>query len=290
MSAIRHRRRPLLAPGIDESDEDARDHISDDEFNGPNRMDAVGVVPGPREPPGNLQEAGLPLYKLKIIFGVLSLVFFLLGWVVKDALVTMSSLEDRRIHSQWQERMKAEHVQWDSEHQSLQLEKKRNKEETVKQEQTLQWTPPQPDPQCLRYGTRKWTAKLENGPAGHNPITACYGTHALIHGRRELPNFCDSDASGTSGTWHITFNETACLTYWAWIENMGCLSDSSGKRKFEGRLGGFRLGDNWLSMCASTPAEVSGVKLDGPHWCEDWTLLGHGYKGIWFIEDRRCSM
>lgn len=300
MSAVRRRRRPLLVPGTDESDEDEQDRGNDDEFADPNLMDSVGVVPGPREPAGNLQEASTSLYKLKVIFGLLTLIAFLLGWVARDALITLSSSGDR-IRSEWgkdykahQERMQAERAQWDSERQ-LELEKRRKEQEQAKEEEEkkkevmIKWAQPSPDPQCLRQGTRKWTSKLRNVPLGYDLTKACYETSALIHGRQQVPDFCEMDPrGGILGIWHITFNEAACHTRLGPIVDMGCTSKGSGK-KFVARMENLQTGDDWKAMCTSTPAEFNDWRFDKPHSCEDWRSMGLGYRGFWFIEDVTCS-
>lgn len=276
------------------------------------RRRPAGAVLGPREPVDDF--SGI-LNSAKVKFWLLPLVFFLVGWVAKDTLSTLSLStnhvlseldKDYRLHK---EKIQAERDQWDLERKKwaeeseareqvrlverkLELERrrkeeKREKEEARQQKARMRWAKPQPDPQCLRYGTRVWTAKLENIPANYNPATACYETKALIHGRSLKPDFCETDTrTGTFGTWHIDFNEAACRTQWSSVSDKGCTSEGSGKRKYEAQLENLRSGDDWKAMCSSTPVEFHGLKFNEPHSCDDRGLWG--YRGVWFIEDNIC--
>lgn len=119
----------------------------------------------------------------------------------------------------------------------LELERKKREEERRKEKEDkekagIKWAEPQPDPHCLRYGTRKWTAKMDNVPAGQDPVSVCWETKAFIHGRWVLPDNCENKVwsrssgsgksltslqgawVGTVGTWYIDFDEAACHTFW----------------------------------------------------------------------------
>ncbi|KAH6897778.1 hypothetical protein BKA70DRAFT_1315721 [Coprinopsis sp. MPI-PUGE-AT-0042] len=197
-----------------------------------------------------------------------------------------------------------ERKKWEKEHEErekvllaerkLELEKKRREEEREKEEEDkakagIKWAEPQPDPRCLRYGTRKWTAKLDNVPAGYNAILLCQQTKALIHGRWVLPDNCENKGAwaGTIGTWYVDFDEAACNTFWTPTRDKGCTAEGSGKRRIEAQIENLRPGDDWMAMCSSTPAEFHGLKFDGPHSCNDWGKWG--YWGLWFIEDGDCK-
>ena len=196
-----------------------------------------------------------------------------------------------------------ERKKWEKEHEArekvllaerqLELEKKqreaeKEKEREKKEKAGIKWVEPQPEPHCLRYGTRKWTAKLDNVPAGYDPILVCRETKALVNGRWLLPDNCENKGawSGTIGTWYVDFEEAACHTFWANNRDKGCTAEGSGKRHIEARLENLRPGDDWMAMCSSTPAEFHGLKFDGPQSCKDWERFG--YWGSWFIEDGNC--
>ncbi|KAH6897777.1 hypothetical protein BKA70DRAFT_1315719 [Coprinopsis sp. MPI-PUGE-AT-0042] len=281
----------------------------------PNWGQPEGVVLGPKEDRAhNLSWIATALNSPGTIFCLLSLALLLHGWILQAG---MSKLSQDCVHSDWAkeyqrhlEQMQAERAQWEIERKGwveedrarekvqqaerlLEVDRQRRKDKEERQEgerrrARVRWAKPQPDTHCLRFGTRKWTAKLEDLPADYNPVTMCQETKALIHGRWLLPNECEVDTrAGTFGTWYIDFNEAACRTRWSPISDKGCTSEGSGKRKFEGQLENVRSGDDWAAMCSSTPAEFQGLRFDGPHSCDDWGIWG--YRGFWFIEDAACN-
>ena len=100
-----------------------------------------------------------------------------------------------------------ERKQWEEEHKArekvrlgerqLELERKRRQaekeiEDEKKAKAGVRFANPQPEPQCLRYGTRKWTAKLDNVPTGFDPILVCRETKAHVNGRWLLPDTCEN--------------------------------------------------------------------------------------------------
>lgn len=70
-------------------------------------------------------------------------------------------------------------------------ERKKRKGEEKRKNAGIKWPKPQPDPQCLRHGMRRWTAQLDHLLAGIDPIMMCNETVAFIHGRWVLPNVCE---------------------------------------------------------------------------------------------------
>ena len=56
---------------------------------------------------------------------------------------------------------------------------------------TARWAVPEASPQCLGYGTRKWSARLDYVAPGVDSLVACYQTKILIHGQKLLPDFCE---------------------------------------------------------------------------------------------------
>ncbi|KAH6905592.1 hypothetical protein BKA70DRAFT_1225311 [Coprinopsis sp. MPI-PUGE-AT-0042] len=268
------------------------------------------------------------LEKHKTAFWLTALTFFLLGLVVKDGTssffpdptdpavrerirsnwekeyqhhqvqvdkmqdATVKWAEEIRAHDASRLAMQSERAGWEAERKKWEKKKRRElekeKEKEDKGKAGIKWAGPQPDPHCLRYGTRKWTAKLDNVPAGYDPIFVCRETKALIHGRWVLPDNCENKGAwaGTIGTWYIDFDEAACNTFWTPPRDKGCTAEGSGKRRIEAQLENLRPGDDWMAMCSSTPAEFHGLKFDGPHSCNDWGVWG--YWGLWFIEDGDC--
>jgi hypothetical protein len=97
--------------------------------------------------------------------------------------------------AQWQaerrerERLQEEQMKLDLEKQRRELEKE--KEDERKKKAGLRWQNPQPDEHCLWFGTRRYTAKLENLPEGYNRMKACQETQTWINGRWVNPTQCD---------------------------------------------------------------------------------------------------
>ncbi|RXW20267.1 hypothetical protein EST38_g5588 [Candolleomyces aberdarensis] len=198
-----------------------------------------------------------------------------------------------RKRAQWQaEQRERERLQEDR--MKLELEKKRRelereREEEEKKRAGLKWQDPQPDQFCLRYGTRRYTAKLENVPDGYNKMKACHETQAWIGGRWVTPSQCDDGGvwGGVHGTWIVDWDESPCRSYFQDFRDKGCTSEGSGKRRIESQIQNIQSGDDALKMCASTPADFHGLHFDAPHSCEFWRI--YGVWGLWFIEDGSCA-
>ncbi|KAJ2927074.1 hypothetical protein H1R20_g10003, partial [Candolleomyces eurysporus] len=198
-----------------------------------------------------------------------------------------------RKRAQWQaEQRERERLQ--EERMKLELEKKRRelekeKEEEEKKRAGLKWQDPQPDQLCLRYGTRRYTAKLENVPNGYSRMKACHETQAWINGRWATPSQCDDGGlwGGVHGTWIVDWEESPCRSYFQDFKDKGCTAEGSGKRRIESQIQNIRSGDDALKMCASTPADFHGLHFDAPHSCVYWGI--YGVWGLWFIEDGSCA-
>ncbi|KAJ2927080.1 hypothetical protein H1R20_g10005, partial [Candolleomyces eurysporus] len=198
-----------------------------------------------------------------------------------------------RKRAQWQaEQRERERLQ--EERMRLELEKKRRelekeKEDEEKKRAGLKWQDPQPDQLCLRYGTRRYTAKLENVPDGYNKMKACHETQAWIGGRWVTPSQCDDGGlwGGVHGTWIVDWDESPCRSYFQDFRDKGCTAEGSGKRRIESQIQNIQSGDDALKMCASTPADFHGLHFDAPHACEYWRI--YGVWGLWFIEDGSCA-
>ena len=99
--------------------------------------------------------------------------------------------------------------------------------------------------QCLRYGTREYSATLAQVPFGMDPLKECWKKSVNIHGREIFPSRCDTQVcfsnlhypifdleifQGMCGTvtghWIVDFNEPSCVTWWRGYDNK-VLSDIS---------------------------------------------------------------
>jgi hypothetical protein len=158
-----------------------------------------------------------------------SIFIFILGvlvaWFIQDiwamAILNPSAMEKRRLgwdrdyskHLAQVSTILQEREQWDKDRAQWQAErreydllqqermkielelKRRALEKEEEEEARLKWQDPQPDQHCLRFGTRRYTAKLENVPQGYNRMKACHGTKAWINGRWVTPAQCDDRVS-----------------------------------------------------------------------------------------------
>jgi hypothetical protein len=110
-----------------------------------------------------------------------------------------------------------------------QRKKDREKEEDKQRKKaTVQWAKLQPDQQCLRYGIRKWTAKLENVPSESDPISTCQKKKAWIHGLWVLPDDCMVVRSWivhTRAAAHL-FPGYKCRNHWDMVHRRSCVSHS----------------------------------------------------------------
>ncbi|RXW13621.1 hypothetical protein EST38_g12231 [Candolleomyces aberdarensis] len=131
--------------------------------------------------------------------------------------------------SQWKaERRKRESLP--EEQMKLELERKcreleKEKAEEERKKAGSRWQDPQPDEDCLRPGTRRYTAKLENVPAGYNRMKACQETQAWVNGRWVTPTQCDDGGpfDGVLGTWIVDWDEGDC--YSSYFLEKGCYGD-----------------------------------------------------------------
>ncbi|TFK38858.1 hypothetical protein BDQ12DRAFT_604785 [Crucibulum laeve] len=181
---------------------------------------------------------------------------------------------------------------WEKESESEREKRRKEREMEEKEEKEYReragilWSNLQQDPHCLRYGARKYSAKLEHVPESYNPIKACRQTPIAIHGREILPTHCEHQADGTWGIWHVDFNEPWCRTWWSHFNDTGCTTEGSGLRRIEAQLENLHAGDDEKEMCGTTPARFYGLKFDGAMGCSDWDKPQP--VGFWDIEDKEC--
>ncbi|KAJ2932384.1 hypothetical protein H1R20_g4717, partial [Candolleomyces eurysporus] len=133
---------------------------------------------------------------------------------------------DRREH----ERMQEEQMKLELERKRRELEKE--KEEEEKKKVGLKWQDPQPDQHCLRFGARRYTAKLEHIPAGYNRVRACRETQAWVNGKWAAPTDCDDRGplGGIYGAWIVDWEEGPCRPFFQDFKDKGCTAEGSGKR------------------------------------------------------------
>ena len=98
----------------------------------------------------------------------------------------------------------------------------------------LEWENLTSSNQCLRYGTREYSATL-SVPVGMDPVKECWQKTIDIHGRQILPSRCDTRVCffnlrystfkvevffnqvvqrTVTGHWIVDFKEPACVTWW----------------------------------------------------------------------------
>ncbi|KAL1738119.1 hypothetical protein HDZ31DRAFT_51465, partial [Schizophyllum fasciatum] len=150
-----------------------------------------------------------------------------------------------------------------------------------------------PAPDCMGFGTRVYSAKLNMEPPVPRMADA-RAWHAMCIGGApgvevtgrilDNPSWCDADANGTVfGHWVVDWEEQECISSWGW----GCTSEASGLRTYEATLYG-RLGAGaWRDMCRRTPAIVHGTHFRGAMRC--YHQEGVRVYGAWDLEDEGCA-
>ncbi|KAL1673029.1 hypothetical protein EV122DRAFT_294471 [Schizophyllum commune] len=92
-----------------------------------------------------------------------------------------------------------------------------------------------PETDCLGYGTRAYSAKLNIVPfATKNWHKICMGEapEVEVTGRiLEKPAWCDMGINQTVfGHWIIDFDEPECISSWGQFDDKGCTTEASGFR------------------------------------------------------------
>ncbi|KJA29912.1 hypothetical protein HYPSUDRAFT_126366, partial [Hypholoma sublateritium FD-334 SS-4] len=151
----------------------------------------------------------------------------------------------------------------------------------------LFWDEPQPNARCLGFGRREYTAKLRNVPFYANWVEACERTEVTIHGVRILsPTFCESKwpFGGVVGHWIVDFGEDECLAYWGKISDKA--RDDPHTNRFRAQLQGVKKGEDWQALCSTTPANIHGISIPKPSFCENKGFWG--VHATWDLEDKDC--
>ncbi|KAI0337363.1 hypothetical protein BDW22DRAFT_1340032, partial [Trametopsis cervina] len=141
---------------------------------------------------------------------------------------------------------------------------------------------------CHSYATREYSARLWNIAPGANGLEACRVTSNRINARDfATPTYCeDRGRDGIHGHWLVDFDEGACHPYWDPLNDKGCVSARSRLRQMEARLENIASGDDWQTMCETTPNVINGVHIT-PTRCENRGFW-YGMVGVWEYPDFRC--
>ncbi|TFK83120.1 hypothetical protein K466DRAFT_529425 [Polyporus arcularius HHB13444] len=103
--------------------------------------------------------------------------------------------------------------------------------------------------------------------------------------RYDRADKCERNEHGNVwATWFVRTNESQCMTYWDRMEDKGCTPGRSGMKRYESRLMNLHDGDDWNTMCNTSPATIGGVHYDRPTVCED----KNGRTGIFNHPDGWC--
>lgn len=181
-----------------------------------------------------------------------------------------------------------ERARWESE--KREHERDAAAEKMRRMRARLYWTDLMPkEDECLASGLRGYSARLANVPDGIDVLAACKELPLVFQGvKYDSPEHCESGWRGVHGHWKI--KDDHCATYWESNNRQGCTSPHSGLRRFEARLGSLREQDDPLTMCFSTPNEISGHHFDKPIACPHYWGWGiTGYWGIWDVPDDSCK-
>jgi len=151
------------------------------------------------------------------------------------------------------------------------------------------WDNLHPGLHCSAYGTREYSARLMNIPTSYNWMKACQNMPVTIHNTTiNTPDRCEDRgfSGGVHGFWLIDFNEIACLPMWGDFIDENCTAEGSRLHRTVARLWNIQNTDNWMQMCATTPADLHGFHFDGPKHCVHKGLWG--IYGVWEYEDQSC--
>jgi len=139
---------------------------------------------------------------------------------------------------------------------------------------------------CVRYGTRKYTARLANVPDGfEHRVEACEETELSINGKVKGPTRCEDRVGlGVYGIWEVE-GDAACSTWFDRFTDDGCTAPGSGLRKYSMYLEDLHKGDSWEAMCSSTPVTFNEMHFSHPDICYQRIL---GTYGVWNVRDTSC--
>ncbi|KAJ7207739.1 hypothetical protein C8J57DRAFT_1319649 [Mycena rebaudengoi] len=183
------------------------------------------------------------------------------------------------------ERLVHDKEAWEAEKRA---DEQRKEKEQERLRASFYWEDLRAEQRCLRYGARRYSARVANVPREYDPVQACKETAVEIHGVEILsPTQCeDKGCGGVFGHWTVDYLEPTCKPHFDDFNDKGCTSPGSGRRHIESRLWNLQSGDDWSDMCSTTPATFRGLHFDSPEICENWGI--RGVWGYWNIEDPAC--
>ena len=98
--------------------------------------------------------------------------------------------KERADHNLEREVMAAERERWRKEQED---HDNRGRQEEEEQRKLLVWKDLTASTQCLRYGTREYSATLANVANGLDPLKECWTKSINIHGREVFPSRCETE-------------------------------------------------------------------------------------------------
>lgn len=140
---------------------------------------------------------------------------------------------------------------------------------------------------CTSHGTREYWAQMYDIPPGHSWIKTCEATPIKFRGQDiGAPSRCEQNIlGGIRGYWQID-GELDCTPFWDRFRDKGCTGAGSGFHRWEARLWNIKRGDDWMTMCSTTPATIQGIQFDHPTYCVDEGIAG--IMGMWETQDTLC--
>ena len=97
--------------------------------------------------------------------------------------------KERADHILEREAVAAEREQWRRERADRE---NREREDEEGKRALIVWQDLKASTQCLRYGTREYSASLTQVPFGMDPLKECWKKSIEIHGRQIFPSRCDT--------------------------------------------------------------------------------------------------
>jgi len=131
------------------------------------------------------------------------------------------------------------------------------------------WEKPVPG-QCHSYGKREYSARLWDIPFTWDWIEACEVTPVKLRGLSiNKTDRCENRGfwGGVVGYWLVDVNEPLCEPSFDVKQDLGCVNQGSGIRRFEAQVLGIQQSDDWVTMCSITPTTIDGTEYSGPTYC-----------------------
>ncbi|RDX53917.1 hypothetical protein OH76DRAFT_1164111 [Lentinus brumalis] len=198
---------------------------------------------------------------------------------------------DREQHTLEMHQWEDERAQWREERNKWEEERKseeRHRKEVERMRQGSYWTDPIGDAHC-GYSTRVYRATLKDIPPDLNWLEVCSDMPNTIHDRPvDRPDFCQPNDQGEmQASWLVNWDEPVCVPYWDKLQYKRCAPGKPGIAHFEARLWGMNHGENWETMCATTPGQIDGRDIGHPTSCVNKGIFA-GMVGTWELPQKFC--